>query len=128
LRIFITFLFHLIIITFTCIYYFQERYNRWEDDVLVVYNKDDHEKVKGKSDDDDLFQFAKSQLLLLCVIIALFVVNVTTMPWTMLLGITFITPFVITAVSFLKFKLIKKLNNISYVTYIVNVSSIFILI
>lgn len=74
-----------------------ERYSRWENDVFVVCNNDDHEKVRSKSDDDDLFRIAKSQLLLLCVIIALFVVNVTTMPWTMLLGITFITPFVITA-------------------------------
>lgn len=74
-----------------------ERYGRWENDVFVVCNNNDHEKVRSKSDDDDLFRIAKSQLLLLCVIIALFVVNVTTMPWTMLLGITFITPFVITA-------------------------------
>ncbi|XP_025196837.1 uncharacterized protein LOC112595752 [Melanaphis sacchari] len=74
-----------------------DRYGRWENDVFVVSNKDDYDKVKNKFNDDDLFRLAKSELLLLCVIITLFVVNVTTMPWTMLLCITFITPFVITA-------------------------------
>uniref|UniRef100_A0A2S2R2A2 adenylate cyclase n=1 Tax=Sipha flava TaxID=143950 RepID=A0A2S2R2A2_9HEMI len=73
------------------------RRSRWEDDIFGGHDSNEHEKVRGKSDDDDLFRLAKSQLMLLCVIIALFVVNVTTMPWTLLLGITFITPFVITA-------------------------------
>jgi len=76
--------------------------------VFGDYDNDDHDKIKRKSDDDDLFRLAKSQLLLLCVIIALFVVNVTTMPWTILLGITFITPFVVTAVR------IYSINNVNH--------------
>lgn len=67
------------------------------------YSNDNHDNIGSKSDDDDLSRLAKSQLLLLCVIITLFVVNITTMPWTMLLGITFITPFIVTAVSIFYF-------------------------
>lgn len=81
-------------------YIFQDFHSRWEVDVFGGYDNDNNNKISSKSNDDDLFRLAKSHLLLLFVIITLFVVNVTTMPWTMLLGITFITPFVFTAVSF----------------------------
>ncbi|VVC26042.1 Hypothetical protein CINCED_3A010240 [Cinara cedri] len=65
--------------------------SRWEDDVFKNY---DH-NFTNVSADNDLFRLAIAHLLLLCVVIALFVVNMTTMPWTLLLGITFIIPFVI---------------------------------
>lgn len=81
-------------------YIFQDFHSRWEVDVFGGYDNDNNNKISSKSNDDDLFRLAKSHLLLLFIIISLFVVNVTTMPWTMLLGITFITPFVFTAVSF----------------------------